>query len=297
MTSVIIPAHNESRVIGGLLSQLVSGTDPGELDIIVIANGCADDTAAVAASFGPAVRVLSLPAASKHRAMDAGDRAAVGFPRIYVDADVELRSQDVRELAAALRRPGILAVAPRRVLGLGGTPWPVRWYYDVWQRLPEVRRGLFGRGAVAVGEAGYRRLPGLPGLLADDLAMSLSFAASERCIVSRARVIVHTPRTFRDLLRRRVRVVQGVAQLRQVPRAPAPGARTRVADLLAIARRDRRMMPRVALFLSVTLLARSWAAWSVARRDYSGWRRDESSRDRALTGDPAGGRQTGPRRR
>src|SRR5260370_7459735 len=82
------------------------------MDIIVVANGCADATAEVAASFGPAVRVLTLPVACKHEALAAGDRAAAGFPRIYVDADVELRLHDVRALAAALWPPGGLAAAP-----------------------------------------------------------------------------------------------------------------------------------------------------------------------------------------
>ena len=64
MTSVVIPAHNEGRVIRRLLEQPVNGADLGEMDIIVVANGCTDDTAEVAASFGPAVRVLTLPVTS-----------------------------------------------------------------------------------------------------------------------------------------------------------------------------------------------------------------------------------------
>src|SRR5580658_5015807 len=60
MTTVVIPAHNEGRVIRRLLEPLIKGADPGEMDIIVVANGCTDDTAEAAASFGPAVRVLTL---------------------------------------------------------------------------------------------------------------------------------------------------------------------------------------------------------------------------------------------
>jgi Glycosyl transferase family 2 len=136
VTTVVIPAHNEGRVIRRLLEKLINGADPGETDIIVVANGCTDDTAEVAASFGPAVRVLTVPVASKQEALTAGDRAAAGFPRIYVDADLELRIDDVRALAAALSQPGVLAAAPRRELVMAGRPWQVRWYYDVWTLLP-----------------------------------------------------------------------------------------------------------------------------------------------------------------
>ena len=48
VTTVIIPAHNEARVIRRLLDQIVADATPGELDVIVVANGCTDDTADVA---------------------------------------------------------------------------------------------------------------------------------------------------------------------------------------------------------------------------------------------------------
>jgi glycosyltransferase involved in cell wall biosynthesis len=118
MTTVVVPAHNEGQVIGRLLSQLVPAAPTGELDVIVVANGCTDNTVEVAASFGPCVRVISIPVASKYEALFAADRTSTDFPRVYVDADVELRTEDVRALAAALRMPAVLAAAPERILDL-----------------------------------------------------------------------------------------------------------------------------------------------------------------------------------
>jgi hypothetical protein len=279
VTSIIIPAHNESRVIGRLLSQLVPAAGDREFDIVVVANGCTDDTAQIAANFGPAVRVVSIPVASKPAALAAGNRAAAGFPRIYVDADVELGARDARALADCVSQPGVLAAAPRRVLAMGASPWPVRWYYRVWARLPEVRRGLFARGVIAVGRQGGERLAALPSLLADDLAASLAFAPHERRIVAGASATIHPPRKFADLLRRRVRAAEGVAQLEGAVHAPPGGsARTRPGDLAAIVRREPRLAPHVMLFAAVALLARVRAARTVARGDYSVWRRDDSSR-------------------
>jgi hypothetical protein len=278
MTSIVIPAHNEAGVIGRLLEQLTSAASPGEFDVIVVANGCTDDTAEKARSFSPAVRVLSIPVASKHAALAAGDRAASDFPRIYVDADVELGSSDIRMLSHALRLPGVLAAAPQRELELGGRPWPVRWYYDVWTQLPEVRRGLFGRGVIGVSEPGHARIASLPRVLADDLAASLAFAPDERIVVPGASVVVHTPRTFTDLLRRRIRAATAGAQLEQIGGAGGIAARTRLPDLVAIGRSDWRMAPRVAVFAAVAVLARLRARHAVRARDYSTWLRDESSR-------------------
>jgi glycosyltransferase involved in cell wall biosynthesis len=278
VTSIVIPAHNEGKVIGRLLRPLVPAAMAGELDVIVVANGCTDDTAEVAASFGPSVRVLSIPVASKYDALAAGDRAAVSFPRVYVDADVELRTGDIRALAAALRQPGVLATAPERDLDLTGRPWPVRCYYDVWSRLPEVRLGLWGRGVIAVNHGGQERIAGLPPLLGDDLAASLLFEPHERTVVPDARVVVHTPRTLADLLRRRVRAATGTAQLERAEHAPASTGRTRASDLLAIVRAEPLMAPRVVLFLLVAVIARIRASRAAARGDYSSWLRDESSR-------------------
>ena len=118
--SVIVPAHNESRVIGRLLSQLLPAAQRGDLDIIVVANGCLDDTADIAASFQPAIRILSIPVASKRAALAAGDQAARFFPRVYLDADVEVRATDLMGLEKALQTPGVLAAVPHRVLDLAG---------------------------------------------------------------------------------------------------------------------------------------------------------------------------------
>jgi glycosyltransferase involved in cell wall biosynthesis len=277
VTSIVIPAHNEAAVVGRLLEQLVSDANPDEFDVIVIANGCTDDTAEKAASVGPGVRVLSIPVASKRAALDAGDQAAQSFPRIYVDADVELGSSDVRALRDALGRPGVLAAAPQRELALADRPLLVRCYYDVWTRLPVVRDGLFGRGVVAVNAEGHDRIRKLPPAMADDLAVSLAFEPVEREIVERARVLVHPPRTTADLLRRRVRAAVSVAQLEDGAHGDA-SARTQPADLVEIVRADKRMIPQVAIFLAIAVVARFRARRAIKRRDYSTWLRDESSR-------------------
>ena len=279
MLTVIVPAHNEGRVIGRLLQRLVSGAERGEFDIIVVANGCTDDTAEVAAVFGPSVRLLTVPVASKREALVAGNEAAAGFPRVYLDADVELGADELRALARGLDAPGVLAVGPAREMDLAKSAWPVRWYYDIWARLPGVRDGLFGRGVIAVSEEGYKRISELPPLLADDLAASLAFGPAERAVVPGARVVVHAPRTVKDLVRRRIRVVTGVGQIERSAGAPESSARTSSRDLLAILKKQPWLAPRMAVFLAVTLAARAQGNRATRRSDYTTWCRDESSRE------------------
>ncbi|MCX5149652.1 MULTISPECIES: glycosyltransferase [unclassified Streptomyces] len=288
MTSIVIPAHNEGRVIGRLLDALLADAPASGPDIVVVCNGCTDDTAAVAGARGPRVRVVEIPTPSKHTALRIGDEHARGFPRLYVDADVEFAAAGVRALAGALAAsPDLLAAAPGRDIPLSGCAWPVRAYYRVWQRLPAVREGLFGRGVIAVSEPGHARIAALPPLMADDLAASLAFASQERCVVEAARVVVHPPRTWGDLIRRRVRAATSSAELERFQAAGAsgspegahaPSARTGTGDLRALLRDRPSLLPGVVVFVVAALVARRGARKAIRTGDFSTWLRDESSR-------------------
>ncbi|MFE0511648.1 glycosyltransferase [Streptomyces sp. NPDC058964] len=285
MTSIVIPAHNEARVIGRLLDSLLAdscetGSSENETDIVVVCNGCTDDTARIAAARGPRVRVVEIPVPSKHAALRAGDDHARGFPRVYVDADVVITGADVRTLTEPLDdgTPGILATAPERQIPLKACAWRVRAYYQVWQRLPAVREGLFGRGVIAVSKAGHARIAELPPLMADDLAASLAFAPEERLVVGRARVVVHPPRTWPDLIKRRIRAAVSTAQVERHQGPEEASARTSTADLKAILRREPRLFMPVAVFVAAAVVARRGARKAVRAQDFDTWLRDESSR-------------------
>jgi hypothetical protein len=276
--SIVVPAHNEEALLGRLLSRLLEHAGPEEFDIVVVANGCTDGTEAVAAGFAPRVRVVSTGIPSKRAALRLGDEAARGFPRLYVDGDVELGTADARRLCAAVAAPGVLAAAPERAFDLAGRRWPVRWYYEVWTRLPEVRAGLFGRGVLAVSEAGHRRVAALPPVMADDLAVSLAFAPAERVVLADARALIRPPRTWADLIRRRVRVETGISQVEQAAVVPGTSARTSPRDLLRLVRAEPRLALRMPVFLAAAVLARLRARAAVRSGDFTTWLRDDSSR-------------------
>lgn len=281
----MIPAHNEARVIGRLLDSLLADTSEGEsfqddTDIVVVCNGCTDDTARIAAARGPRVRVVEIPVPSKHTALRTGDDHARGFPRVYVDADIVIAGADVRALTAPLNddTSGILATAPERRIPLDACAWRVRAYYRVWQQLPTVREGLFGRGVIAVSKAGHARIAALPPLMADDLAASLAFAPEERLVIDAARVVVHPPRTWRDLIRRRIRAAVSTAQVEQHQSPEEASARTSTTDLKALLRREPRLFAAVVVFVAAAVVARRGAGKAIRAQDFGTWLRDESSR-------------------
>ena len=198
MTSIVVPAHNEAAVISRLLRGLLDGPAADELEVVVVCNGCSDDTAAIASQHAR-VRVVESPVPSKHAALRLGDDESVSFPRLYVDADVEISLESVRTLVDALSEH-VLAAAPRRHLVLDGSPLLVRSYYRVWEQLPTVRHGLFGRGVIAFSATGHARARTLPEVTADDLWLHHAFHGSETAVVDAAVVRVHAPRRTSDLL-------------------------------------------------------------------------------------------------
>jgi glycosyltransferase involved in cell wall biosynthesis len=273
--SVVVPAHNESAGIGRLLRLLTSGAPEAEVEIVVACNGCTDDTADIARAFAGVVTV-EVPEASKRLALQAGDAVARHAVRAYVDADVGVSRRDLLALVSALK-DGVLAVGPERRLSLDEAGWTVRWYYDVWQRLPQVRDGLFGRGMIVLSREGHERIRGLPSVMSDDLAISEAFAPSERAIVQEAVVIIEGPRTLRDLIRRRVRISTGNSQLDQLGMRSGL-ARTSVRDLCRIATGSPWLPAKVAVFVAVTSLGRLGARRRITQGDFTTWLRDESSR-------------------
>jgi len=277
MVAIVIPAHNEQSVIGRLLEALTETSLDGPPEIVVVANGCTDDTAGTARAY-QGVTVVETPVPSKTRALALGDQYVSSFPRLYVDADVVLRAQDVRALCSALRDQDLRAAGPTRMLPMDGASWSVRWYYDVWQRFRGVREELFGRGVVAVDEAGHGRISDWPEAMSDDLVMAMSFERSERAVVPDAHVLIWPPKTYADLLRRRVRAMTGNRQLElATPSTVTRRSESRPGELARIIARRPWLVPAAAVFGATAVITKARGR-EAERRGDSTWLRDESSR-------------------
>jgi glycosyltransferase involved in cell wall biosynthesis len=273
--SVVVPAHNEGAGIRRALDLLTSGFPEREVEVIVACNGCTDDTAEVARAF-PDVVVLEIPEASKRLAMKAADEVATHGVRAYQDADIAVSRQDLLALVDALNDVTIVT-GPERRLSLDASSWAVRWYYDVWKRLPSVREGLFGRGLIVLAPEAHERVRGLPLVMSDDLAISEAFSSGERKVVPGVYATIEAPRTVRDLIRRRIRIATGNTQLDQLGMRSAV-ARTSVRDLIRIASASPALVAKVAVFVAITGMGRVLARQRVRRGDYTTWSRDDSSR-------------------
>lgn len=212
--AIIIPAHNEESVIGRTLKSLAPLlAGPDEVEVIVICNGTTDATPVVARSFA-GVQVTEHREASKVAALNEGDRLASRWPRLYLDADIEMTPDAVRNVFAALsttssgREAPLEAARPSaRYDSAGGTPL-VRAYYRARSRMVELDASLWGAGAYAVSKAGHDRFAEFPRLTADDLFIDRLFPADRKAVIRTEPVVVRVPRDATNLsriLRRGVR--------------------------------------------------------------------------------------------
>ena len=151
----------------------------------MVCNGCRDRTAAVARAAQPAATVVELTVASKSAALNAGDEHATRFPRVYLDADIELPIGVLRATVRALASPGVLCAAPAPAFELRGRPRLVRAYYDVWQQLPYLTEEMVGTGVYALSEPGRHRFDRFPDLTADDQFVLQQFARARAALPAR----------------------------------------------------------------------------------------------------------------
>ncbi len=278
MISIIIPAHNEASVIQRCLTAMTTGALPGELQILVVCNGCTDHTADLARDFHPSVRVLETPLPSKSHALNLGDAAAGSFPRFYVDADVVLPLESIRRLASHLNQNLSLAAAPRPSFDLDGCTWPVRDFYFINTRLPSASEGIGGSGVYALSHAGRLRFTAFPPITADDGFIRLQFQTHERATLSDCHSIVYAPRTLRDLIAIKTRSHFGTRQLRLF--APSLWSNVGPGNARALLRLSAHLTlwPALAVYCFVKFAARCRALRQLRQSHPPAWERDNTSR-------------------
>ena len=284
--TVIIPAHNEAAVIGRTLKAMINevGECPAP-EIIVVCNGCSDDTAAQARLAAPGARVIEIEEGSKPLAMNTGLDAATAFPVLIVDADVIVSHRTLCAVADTLRDGKILAASPGLTVDTADChPW-VRRYYEVWQESAYLRSGVGGSGIYGLSEAGLRVLGRFPLLISDDGLVRRLFPHSQQKRVVQdsggvpALTTIFAPRTLPDLISCESRWRAGDAELRDFFRksgrsmAPEPGLPAPV----------KRSGPAASLFVyaGIKIAGRLFFAFNRLRGRAGVWHRDQSQRTEA----------------
>lgn len=121
MISVIVPAHNESEYLGRTLRAL-QAQEYSNYEVIVVCNGCDDDTARIAR--GGCHVLIETQERGISMARNRGARAARGELLLFLDADTVLEAHALKTIARKFKRTDAAAT-------LRGIPDSPRWIYHV----------------------------------------------------------------------------------------------------------------------------------------------------------------------
>lgn len=275
--SVIIPAHNEADVIERCLTRLMHELDPA-VDVIVVCNGCTDNTASLARAFST-VRVVEIAAASKITALNAGDRIRRFDTVAYLDADVVIDGGAMHGTVNALQDHTILVCAPQLDVDLTRASRAVRAFYNIWTRLPYFSdRRMVGSGLYVLAPEGRSRFGEFPDIIADDGYVRALFHPRERLTVPNVKFRIFAPRTLGDLIRIKTRARFGNAQLRLRYPELGAGADNRPSAFIRLVLGRPWLLPAGVLYAYTQWRTNQACRSRLSRQDFSSWERDESSR-------------------
>jgi cellulose synthase/poly-beta-1,6-N-acetylglucosamine synthase-like glycosyltransferase len=204
LISVLIPAHNEAGVLRECLDAIRAQTLPVD-EIIVVADSCTDDTAAVAESYGAVV--VETEQGAKAASQDVGLPHVTGDILVCIDADtiidVDVVERFVDELEAGadstcanmlpMPHQGGFWVANRRFAYALGRYW-WRWCQAQMGKLM-----VLSGCAYALRTETVRSIGGFPGELITcdmDLTWSLYDAGYTTTFCHQALAYTYDPETF-----------------------------------------------------------------------------------------------------
>jgi glycosyltransferase involved in cell wall biosynthesis len=269
-----MPAYNEAALIKRTLAPLSRAAVDGYIELIVVCNGCTDDTVDLARNV-PGVRVLELAQGSKPAALNAGDDAATLWPRLYLDADIQISAEAVLAVLDRLAHGDVLVARPDCRYDGRGASALVRSYIRAGSRIPQYKLAMWGAGAYGLNEKGHERLGTFPAVTCDDLYVDALFNADEKAVVSTDPVVVKPPADAKSLLAILRRSRRGRAELLADRQGVGSRMRNTSVDTAVTVLRSIRgpqSAADAAVYLGMKLSGR------YGYRNSQVWERDETSR-------------------
>jgi cellulose synthase/poly-beta-1,6-N-acetylglucosamine synthase-like glycosyltransferase/peptidoglycan/xylan/chitin deacetylase (PgdA/CDA1 family) len=222
--SIIVPAYNEAVGIARCVQSLAGSRYAGQLEVVVVDDGSADDTAAVVEHLDLAdVRLIRQENAGKAAALNRALIASQHEIVVTVDADTVFEPETLSHLVQRFRDPEVGVISGNTKIGNRGN------LVGRWQHIEYVmgfnldRRAYEVIGATptvpgAIGAFRRRALADIGGVsgatIAEDTDITLDLGRAGWKVVyePRARAWTEAPSNLRALYRQRARWAYGTIQ-------------------------------------------------------------------------------------
>lgn len=158
--SVVIPAFNESKRIGGTLREVLDflKTRPFSWEVLVVDDGSTDDTAALVEGFAQesagAIRLVRVPHGGKGWAVRHGMLAALGQFRFLCDADLSMPISEVERFLPPQCQDYDIAIGSREAPGAKRIGEPA--YRHLWGRLFNLLVRLLAVPGISDSQCGFK---------------------------------------------------------------------------------------------------------------------------------------------
>jgi glycosyltransferase involved in cell wall biosynthesis len=230
--SVVVPVLNDARELSGCLAALAEQSRPAD-EIVVVDNGCSDDSATIALAAG--ARVVEEPVRGIPSAAATGYDSATGDVIARLDADSRPGVDWLARIEAAFDTdPELSALSgPGEFIGLQGwrataarTLYMDAFFLSVGAAM--AHPVLFGSNLAMRRSAWMRVRDGIDRTdpeLHDDIDLSFQFGAADRVVVDRSLTVGISARPFDDPAAMRRRFTRAFRTIFRNWRASPPSQR------------------------------------------------------------------------
>lgn len=277
--SIIIPAHNEQRLITTTLQHALSDGALTECYIVVVANGCTDNTvsnvnafiheqASALQSKQIIIEVLDVEKASKTNAINIGISHAPAGVAVLLDADINIGGQHLLNLVNCLSEK-VLAASPKLIYDTSQSSRLVKWYYAIAAASPYNKAHRISN-VIALTEKAQKKIGNLPNVIADDEYIRRCFHHSEYQVITEASFTFICPKDVFNLLNVLTRVERGNLQLQKLNVKDHSDVQGLSAPFT--------FSVHYITFVVCKIIAKYRAKWQFFIGKINQWERDESNR-------------------
>ena len=274
--SIIIPAYNEEKLIANSLSSLALFLPKNCTEIIVICNGCQDQTYAVAKKTIDTITssltahcnflLINLKINGKINALNEGVKLSCNKTVVLLDADIKVSSSDCAVLVKTLYEHSLLAASPKVIFDFDKSNYLVKRFYACISQSTYNKQHRIAN-VIALTPYAINKLFPLPQVIADDAYIQRIIGYKEYKIINKLTYKFTCPETLISTIKVQSRIIRGNLELKKI----YPNLENQKNTLPALKFVDK------AIFICIKVTALIIASIEL-KLNIKKWHQDESSR-------------------